>query len=386
MKQAVLLLTSLALAACTKTPPANSARISAGGSSITDPDDNTAPQQLEPMTIVGYTTDELLARFGRARNRMLAGEHLGAASEFDDVSRLASDPELVATSLYNAGLGYAKAKQPELALRRYQDLDRRFGEQSMAGEARLRAMRILSYLERWPELAGAAKRVLNRPDLNRLERIEAYGHRALAEVSTGDLAGARVSITKAQTAIEKAGLGRSGPPPVELATVSFAEGELRRIESEQIRLFPVPANFGEALEQRCQGLLDAQSSYTEAMRSNDPHWAAKSGFRVGQLYQRLHEEAMKIPPPATADDRQRALFTSAMRLRYRILLKKGLRMMEGTVRLSARTGEDSVWIDRAKQAKAELERSLAEEKAVLARSPYTEEEIQAALDKLRGDG
>ena len=73
-----------------------------------------------------------------------------------------------------------------------------------------------------------------------------------------------------------------------------------------------------------------------------------------------------------------------MRLRYRILLEKGLKMMDATVRLGERTGEASPWIGRARQAKADLERSLEDEKATLARMPFTEDEVRAALDKLKG--
>ena len=81
---------------------------------------------------------------------------------------------------------------------------------------------------------------------------------------------------------------------------------------------------------------------------------------------------------------QQQLFEAAMRLRYRILLEKGLEMMNATVRLGKRTGEDSYWITRAHEAQRTLEQALADEKAALEKTPYTEAEIQAALDKLKG--
>jgi hypothetical protein len=166
--------------------------------------------------------------------------------------------------------------------------------------------------------------------------------------------------------------------------VAFAHGEITRLRSEQIHLVPVPPNFADVLERRCQGLLDAQRAYTEAMRARDAHWSAMSGYRVGQLYQQLHKEAMQIPPPENAATlRQKQLFEAAMRLRYRILLEKGLKMMSSTVRMGERTGEASFWIARARQAEQDLERALADEKAALAKMPYREEEIRAALDKLR---
>jgi hypothetical protein len=159
---------------------------------------------------------------------------------------------------------------------------------------------------------------------------------------------------------------------------------VRRRRSEAITFVPVPASFAEALERRCQGLLDAQSAYTEAMRSLDAHWSAMAGYRIGQLYKELHRDVMQVPPPRSADTpRERQLFEGAMRLRYRVLLEKGQKMLAGTVRLGDRTGESSAWVLRARDAQREIELALADEQAALARLPFTEAELLAALDALK---
>src|SRR5205823_2055229 len=49
--------------------------------------------------------------------------------------------------------------------------------------------------------------------------------------------------------------------------------------------------------------------------------------------------------------RQEQLFEGAMRLRYRVLLEKGLKMMDGTVQMAERAGEASGWVARAKVAR-----------------------------------
>jgi len=101
---------------------------------------------------------------------------------------------------------------------------------------------------------------------------------------------------------------------------------------ERIRFAPVPSDFAAVLEQRCQLLLDAQSAYSDAMRAYDAHWSAMAGFRVGELYQKLHEELMQVPAPKSADSAgKRQLFEGAMRLRYSILLDKAKAMMDHTV-------------------------------------------------------
>ena len=160
-------------------------------------------------------------------------------------------------------------------------------------------------------------------------------------------------------------------------------GEIRRLRSETITFVPVPPNFAEVLERRCQGLLDAQSAYSDAMRSYDAHWAAMSGYRVGELYQTLHRDLHAIPPPRGATDTEKKrLFQGAMSLRYRVLLEKGLKLMEHTVMIGERTGEGSSWIERARDAKRQLEKALNQEKEQLAKLPYSESQLEKALQDL----
>jgi hypothetical protein len=171
--------------------------------------------------------------------------------------------------------------------------------------------------------------------------------------------------------------------PVAVAELRFALGELRRIRSERIKFDPVPPDFLAKLEERCVGLLEAQAAYAQAVRSIDPHWAAMSGYRVGEMYRLLHRDLMQIPPPPTSKtERQKNIFFAFMHIRYRILLEKGLREMEQTVALGDRTSDSSSWIARARDALAEMKTALADEKAQIDKMPFTEEEIKKALEML----
>ena len=71
-----------------------------------------------------------------------------------------------------------------------------------------------------------------------------------------------------------------------------------------------------------------------------------------------------------------------MHVRYRVLLEKGLREIEQTVALGERTQDSSNWISRAREARAEMQTALADEKAQIEKMPFTEEEIATALDRL----
>jgi len=171
--------------------------------------------------------------------------------------------------------------------------------------------------------------------------------------------------------------------PVAIAQLRFALGELRRVRSERIAFEPLPPDFVAKLDERCGGLLEAQAAYAQAVRSVDPHWAAMSGYRVGEMYRRLHHDLMQIPPPATSKTpRQKEIFYAFMHIRYRVLLEKGLREIDQTVALGERTKDSSSWIARAREARDEMQTALTDEKAQIERMPFTEEEVAKALDLL----
>ena len=108
-----------------------------------------------------------------------------------------------------------------------------------------------------------------------------------------------------------------------------------------------------------------------------------AGYRVGEMYRNLHRDLMQIPPPATSKtERQKQIFFAFMHVRYRVLLEKGLRELDQTVALGERTADSSSWIARAREAQADMQTALADEKAQIAKMPFTEAEIQTALDRM----
>jgi len=347
----------------------------------------TAPSptvEVPPVVVSPYSDAELAAQFEKARALLLAERYREAADAFDRLVRLAPEGEVAAPSLYNGALAHEALGEREAALERYRRLIERFPEHATIKSALFKVSRLYAYLERWEDLVKVAGRILERKDLSILETIEAHGAKGLGLVEQDKVDEASREVNAARDSIEEHRLGEAGKPPIELAQVSFALGEVRRKRSEQITFTPLPPNFADVLEQRCQGLLDAQGAYTEAMRAYDAHWSAMAGYRVGQLYQQLHRDVMKITPTAKADTlKKKQLFEGAMRLRYRVLLEKGLDMMKATVRLGERTGEDSAWVHRAEEAKRDIELALEDEKSALAKLPFTEDELKDALEKLK---
>ncbi|MBX3183065.1 MAG: hypothetical protein KIT72_17240 [Polyangiaceae bacterium] len=358
----------------------------AAGATSGEPRGPGSPDSLEVerQVITAEDGTSLSELFGRGKWHFDRAEFREAAEVYSRVYQLEPEGALAPHALLNAGHSYDQAGELALAEKSYQRLLSEFPSSELSRSALMRAVRILGYLERWAEAGRLADVGIQRfKDLAPLELISMHAARALAAVEAGDLPRANREVERGRTLAEGAELDRAGRLPTDLAQLYFALGEVRRLKGEAIQFSPTPPNFADVLEERCQLLLDAQSAYSDTMRAYDAHWSAMAGFRVGELYQRLHEDLMRVPPPAGAKtEKDRQLFEGAMRLRYSVLLRKGQQMMEHTLSMAARTGEQSSWVARASRSKQELEAAIRAEEAALDKLPYTRAELRAALDDL----
>jgi tetratricopeptide (TPR) repeat protein len=316
---------------------------------------------------------------GRWQDAAAALETLRAAGRFDE----GGDPE-APTLLFDLGLAYEGMGNREKARDLYREVATRFPGSTNARTALLREAAIHADLEEWGPLGETADALLLRKDLDAVDHMSAMGSRALSHVELGDDVSAMREVQGGLDEMEILGFGATGKLPPAAAQLRFTLAEVRRIRSERIALVPVTPDFLMKIEARCQGLLDAQNAYADTMRSEDPHWAAMSGYHVGSMYRALHHDLMQIPPTEQAKTpSDKNLFFAMMHMRYRVLLEKGLEMMTRTSAFASKNPEVLPWAARAEQAKKDMEQALAEEKAVMASFPYTEEEVQKALDILQ---
>lgn len=337
-----------------------------------------APEIFSPRT--EGTPREL---FARGEAALLAQRWREAVDAFEAL--LAGDPDGPNTSpaLLDLGLAYEGLDQREKARDRYHELARRFPSDVNARTALGNACAIHAYLEEWPALVETATALLARTDLDDVDRMTALGARGLGEVELGKIDVASKDIEDGLDIVERDHYGALNRLPVPAAQLRFALGELRRARSEQISLNPPGDDFLAKMDARCSLLLSAQNAYADAIRSVDPHWAAMSGFRVGDMYRRLHHDLMEIPPVAKAKtERDKQLHFGMMHLRYRVLLEKGVEMMQRTLALTEKTADTSAWVKRAEQAKSEMMQAIEDEKAQIAALPFREEELRKALEIL----
>ena len=71
-----------------------------------------------------------------------------------------------------------------------------------------------------------------------------------------------------------------------------------------------------------------------------------------------------------------------MRLRYSVLLRRALTTIEHVIEMAERTGEDSSWVELAREARVRLLAAQRKEAQVLEQLPYSREQLWQALDRL----
>jgi tetratricopeptide (TPR) repeat protein len=342
-------------------------------------------QAAVPTQIIGTKAD------GSAKELFAKGESALVAQRWQDAADalealLAGDPNgpMTPAALLDLGMAYEGLDQREKARDRYHDLATRFPNDPNARTALENAAGIHAYLEEWQPLVDTANALFAYKDLTDVDQMTALGARGLGEVELGKIDPAAKDIDAGLDIVERTHYGALNRLPVPAAQLRFALGELRRARSELISLNPPGPDFLLKMDERCALLLSAQNAYSDAIRSVDPHWAAMSGYRVGEMYRNLHHDLMAIPPVAAAKtEKQKQLHYGMMHVRYRVLLEKGDEMMRRTLDLVQKTGDTSPWLKRTQDAKHEMDLALEEEKEHIKSLPFTEEELQKALDIMK---
>lgn len=320
------------------------------------------------------------------------GEHARAARELERILGLEPDGELSERAGFEAAAEWDEAGELERAAIAYERAARRHPKSELSTTAWCRAIRLWTYLEHFGRAEELARSVLAREaHLGPFHRVVCLGAVALGRLSAGDELGASTFVERGREVIDAHRMDAAGVVSRDLAPIYYALGELRRRRADRIRFDPLPPDFAAALEERCQLLLDAQGAYSDAMRAQDAHWSSMAGYRVAELYQRLHQDLMRIePPPSARSAEKRALFEGAMRLRYSVLLDKALGMLDHALSMAERTGEASAWTRRAERARAQVKKALLDQQAALQRLPYSKATLERALSDLgrraaRGD-
>jgi tetratricopeptide (TPR) repeat protein len=374
-----------------------SAALLAGCASSAPPPKLVAPptrESLPTQIIAPHAEGNSRELFARAEAALSARKLTEAIDNFTALLS-ANEPsaaDLFPTAMFDLGVAYEGNAARQEARDDYARLLATYPENALAKQALLRILDLDAFLEDWDGLGKTAQIMLDRGDTDDIDRMSALGARGLSEIEMGSDVQAGRDVEAGLEISERLNIGAGGRLPASVSQLRFALGEIRRVRSERIHFVPedvpdamsVPADFLAKMNARCEGLMDAQHAYGEAMRSVDAHWIAMSGFRVGEMYRKLHHDLMVIPPTLLAkSDKQKQIFFAIMHVRYRVLLEKGADMMDRTISVADAGLDSSDWITRARALKADIELALDEEKTVIKSFPFTEDEIKKAIEILR---
>lgn len=116
--------------------------------------------------------------------------------------------------------------------------------------------------------------------------------------------------------------------------------------------------LAEALEQKARLLLAAQEHYLRSILRGDGEWATASGYRIGELYEELHDQLVSAPLPPGLDEAQRALYQEQLRAKVKNLVGTAIRVYEQTLAAAQRVGARSGYVERTQQALERLRRLL----------------------------
>lgn len=341
------------------------------------------PQILPRVVITKDSEADIPELYANAVALARAGRHGEAARAFERVELLDPEGPLADDALLQSANEYDLNAELRTSAQRYEKLVQGHPKSPFVPTALARGVRLWSHLEAWPRAGVLARTLLERErELGPYDRTAAYAAVALDCLERDDERCASTFIERGRGLIDEHGMDSAGRVTRELAALYFALGELRRRRGERIRFEPFPPNFPDVMEQRCQLILDAQSAYSDAMRAHDAHWGTMAGIRVGQLYQGLHRDLMRIESPAADTLEKRQLFEGALRLRYSVLLQTALKMLDHTLAMAERTGERSAWVDQGKEVRAAVEREIREEQAALDKLPFSRSTLEQALQDL----
>lgn len=148
------------------------------------------------------------------------------------------------------------------------------------------------------------------------------------------------------------------------AQALFYLAEIERMDFMDVKLV-MPAKGKEEdmaalLEKKCDRLLSAQFKFLQVIRTGHPGWAGAAGYKVGSMYEDLHDEMTTLPTPPEMDADQQDIYRRELRRRVSVLIRKAIKTYETTVEMARRTGTNTVWVEKTQKSLERMQQLLAD--------------------------
>jgi hypothetical protein len=209
------------------------------------------------------------------------------------------------------------------------------------------------------DAAARLHKLSGRPGLPVLQRASALIQEAVCRIEDGARGEGEILLRAALDLIDA-----DKDEPVDAGLPAQAEfwlGEAFRGAFRAQVLDPSAMDekaLADALEQKAQFLLSAQGHYLRSVRRGDGEWAAASGYRIGEMYEELHDQMVNAPLPQGLTESQRELYLKELREKVKNLVSKAIRIYEETLSTAQRVGAKNDYVEKTERALERLRKLL----------------------------
>jgi tetratricopeptide (TPR) repeat protein len=293
-----------------------------------------------------YDAAELFKRGTELLNQQKCRE---AVVLYDKLAAEFQSSRFAPSALYNAGLCLQALGDFAPSAERFSALRERYPEHEDRKDGSFQLAEVLVQLERWQDTEALGDELLARNDLTADERLEAMARRAQALLGQQRFDEAE---SYARAALQ---YGRTRPV-ADAINDDFFRAACNYVLAETYRQREQSLDFPEGLEpqkevllRRAQLLLEAQREYFNTISLKDLdnyHWAAASGYRIGNMYDELWRAVMEAPVPAQLPADGHAIYHQELANLIKPLIRHAIRYWELTELFIERTGIKTAWSDK----------------------------------------
>lgn len=325
---------------------------------------------MEELHITARPSDPSLAAydaqtlFARA-TELLNSQHCpDAVALYDRIAREFPTSAWLSPALYNAGLCLSDTGQNDAAAQHFRDVIARSSDATDVKHAHLLLSNLLVRTEHWEEALQVIDRALLRTDYDADDREELLARRAQASFGAEKWDDANRDAHAALAYYTARPEDARVHDDFYVSAANFIVAEVARQRASQIQLTQEAVEIQrDELERHARLLLEAQREYFNTIRLGNAHWAAASGYRVGQMYDDFWNTITRAPVPPRPDlsaDLYRVFgdeYHRKLREMVEPLLRHAISYWEMTLLMVERTGARNEWVDRTRQ---DLDRVRAE--------------------------
>lgn len=300
--------------------------------------------------------------FDRAFVEYGEGDFEAALEGYEELLAKFPDTVLAPAATFNLGLCHERLGLVAEAAAIYDRLVAVYPGTPTVLDAMFRRGYCLEGLERWNEAVEQYEDILAIEDLSGPDTCEAMSRIGCAHLAKGEVAQAEQALRLAVQYFLKQSQIERFENTFYAARAQFHLGEIYRDSFEAVAFTTDEAQIREALEEKLSHMVSARDAYVQTIKLGNYHWAAASGFQVGQLFRTLHDQVMTAPlPPELSTDELVEVYYEMLEEKVQPLLESAVSVWEKTLLMAERVGVSGEWVERTETALTATRALLAQD-------------------------